>query len=507
MKPFQQLLSVAMIGTYRSELPELPWPEDFAPLLPQLAKCDKEHGLLASGALLTSWQRAGYKPSVYAGVTPTPAEAETLPAVGNASARYLKRILESKGQDYLGEWLEIVVQAKKRIPFQLIPDLLDAMVREDSLVEMARPVLGQRGEWLMRQNPLWSVLLAQPSSWETGSKKERLACLRKLRAEDPAKGRECLLGTWKSEPAALRAECLRLFTVGLSLADEPFLEQALDDKSKEVRNEAADLLGTLAGSALVARMKARATTLVTMSPKRLLKRAALQVELPPDLDAAAIRDGLEMGQHMVQGKLGAKAGALLMILSSIPPSWWNEQLQQDPSALMKLSAGNEWSEAVQFGWARAALRHRDASWAEVILRGNFKHGKTPFEWGQLARVLSPEQRARLVMDLIREDIVSFTSNQVSMHYATEIMLAFDESWPDELANLVHQKLLPLMEKEDIDWQLQHLSREVIKLYSPRFCNAVLAAWPAQAEPTDGLRAWRDAIAFRAEIFNALEIDH
>src|SRR5437762_1943286 len=77
--------------------------------------------------------------------------------------------------------------------------------------------------------------------WETSPRAARELLLQQLRSTDPARAREQLAQTWETEGADERAAFLATFRTGLSLDDEPFLESALDDRSKVVRRTAADL--------------------------------------------------------------------------------------------------------------------------------------------------------------------------------------------------------------------------------------------------------------------------
>src|SRR5690348_15856749 len=83
-----------------------------------------------------------------------------------------------------------------------------------------------------------------------------------------------------------------MLAFGLSLADEPFLERALDDRRKEVRQQAAGLLVRLPSSALAARMLDRARDLITLGTSTILHRPRIDVTPPDEADVAMIRDGV-----------------------------------------------------------------------------------------------------------------------------------------------------------------------------------------------------------------------
>ncbi|WP_143219756.1 DUF5691 domain-containing protein [Actinomadura sp. CNU-125] len=101
------------------------------------------------------------------------------------------------------------------------------------------------------------------AAWRSGTRHRRAAYLSRLRGTDPAAARALLRESWDREPAPDRAAFLGTFAWGLSLDDEPFLEAALDDRGKDVRQLAADLLARLPGTAYGERMAERARACVT----------------------------------------------------------------------------------------------------------------------------------------------------------------------------------------------------------------------------------------------------
>ncbi|MDG4865551.1 DUF5691 domain-containing protein, partial [Streptomyces sp. T-3] len=139
-----------------------------------------------------------------------------------------------------------------------------------------------RALWLARLNPDWKFALrtapggsALPSPedtaavqrlWDEGLFAERVALLAAVRAHDAQAARELLAATWAKERAEDRLMFLDSLRTGLSDADEPFLEQALSDRSRNVRSTAAELLSALPGSALAARMADRAASCIALDP-------------------------------------------------------------------------------------------------------------------------------------------------------------------------------------------------------------------------------------------------
>jgi hypothetical protein len=276
-------------------------------------------------------------------------------------------MLAGSFNEVLPEWLAAVAAAGLRVPEVHLPALLRRGGVDAKLREAIRPVLGRRGEWLARQNPEWSWAIGESgdADWQTATRAERLATLRGTRRENPAAARDLIASTWEHDPPDDRAAFLDELKPGLSLADEPLLERALDDSRKEVRQAALSLLSSLPDSRLVARMKARLQPLLTFKPGRKPK---LNVELPdwklltPDLRRDGIAEKPPPGE-----KLGQKAWWVQQMITMVPPTHWQTVWSAKVEDVLAADAG-DWTTLLLQGWSGAAERFRDAAWAEAIMR-------------------------------------------------------------------------------------------------------------------------------------------
>ncbi|HPQ94540.1 MAG TPA: DUF5691 domain-containing protein, partial [Thiolinea sp.] len=204
--------------------------------------------------------------------------------------------------------------------------------------------------------------------------------------EQPAAvAREQLQAVWKQEAAPVRQDLLQALRVNLSLDDEPWLESCLDDRSKGVRQLAAELLGALPGSAFRQRRQALLDGWLGIQAgaglfNRLGGKKQLQVRLPEHWEKGWLRDGIE--EKPPRGK-GAKAWWLEQALSFVPPAYWVQHWQLDPAALLALIQKHDWKAALLEGWQAALLRYPDSAWAGVWLRHADSHHSP------LWQVLSP----------------------------------------------------------------------------------------------------------------------
>ncbi len=277
----------------------------------------------------------------------------------------------------LPETFALIAKAGQRLPPAMLPTVLDLKGAEVRAVLPA--VLGERGRWLAGQNPAWAWVRNQEAAamrqelpadaerlWQEGVLSERTAVLERLREHDPNQGLLWLTQTWKSEKADTRLTLMRALTVGLSLADEPFLEAALDDRSERVRAVAGEMLALLPDSGLAGRMQARALSCVTPIKKTKLLSARLSLEInpPEELPDDWRRDGILI--KPTYASQGPRAWWLLQVVSRVLPAFWGQQLDASAEAFIAAAKKSEWDSALLQGWIQAAITFRDTEWLQAI---------------------------------------------------------------------------------------------------------------------------------------------
>lgn len=355
MSQWEELLSAALVGTERRA-----FALDSLDIVDpgQLDVAGAEAAVLTSAAVLAGYRRAGWTPATWRGDFPPPAGPDDRPECSATATQVLELLLERSVRIEGGTellvlyWLTACDDAGQRPPDRLFVDLIRFGTANTATRDTVRAAAGPRGAWLAAHNPQWSwgVRVAPEDVVErfaTGSRAERVALLTELRATEPAFARTLIEDTWDDEQAATRAGLLDTLAVGLSMADEPLLESALDDRATSVRAAAAALLDRLPGSARAARMAARAKPLVH------IKKRKVDVELPDEPDAAARRDGIT--DHRELG-YGVRASWLIQLLAATPLSTW------EPSAVEKADP------ELLTGWAKAALRQRNQEWLAALAR-------------------------------------------------------------------------------------------------------------------------------------------
>ncbi|MFF8288272.1 DUF5691 domain-containing protein [Streptomyces sp. NPDC016309] len=354
---------------------------------------DAPLALLDAAAVHTVRRRAGLLPGP-AATLPEPAPHDDRPALPGAARRRLARLLAERSgastgggrrgaapdlTELLPQWLAAANRHGYRAPASLLPALLDAARARTDLRPAALALAGPRGLWLAGLNPDWrfalrgapgGAALPDPADeaavrrlWEEGLFAERVALLGAVRAHDPAAAAGLLGSTWPTERAEDRLMFLDSLRAGLSDADEPFLEAALADRSRNVRATAAELLSALPGSAFAHRMAARASTCVHLD--RTGPEATIAVEAPHECDAAMQRDGVLADPPAGRGERSWWLGQLV---ESAPLRVWPSRLGgRTPAEIVALPVGDDWRDELHAAWCRAAVRQRDPAWARALL--------------------------------------------------------------------------------------------------------------------------------------------
>ena len=367
MSTWQDLVTASLIGTERAAvplvvIPGVPTPAD--------APADPAAILLDRAALLTVARRGG-RPAERAEPLPT-AEPDPVPAVSPAAGRRLARMLNGEHPDLLTEWLTAAVARGRRAPAHLLPALLDRARRvspaDPELRRLAALAGGSRARWLAGLNPDWAYVTARTlpgdDAWRLGDAGQRRGYLAALRARDPGAARDLIAQSWAAASPDERVMFLNAMAGGLSLADEPLLEAALDDRNAWIRKMAAEVLAALPGSALGRRMAGRALGCLRLHEGT---RGTRLVATPPaQCDAAMRRDGIAPGPSATSSHPAGQARLMAEVLARTPLRTWTDGFGRPPEQILALPSGG-WTPVLLAGWSRAAMDQRDQDWMTALV--------------------------------------------------------------------------------------------------------------------------------------------
>ena len=430
--------------------------------------------VLCEIASLAIYESAGRLPSAVATAEEIPLCTAEDRLCSRLATQHLVEILHGGRQKLLPHWVAAAAAGGWHAPPEALPRLLELAVdaSEEAELKLLLAVAGVRGQWLAERHPLWKKLWQMPDanakSWDIDSRDDRLALLRRLRLEDRAAAQPLVAAAWGSESAADRTALLEQFAQGLASDDEPWLESCLDDRSKQVRTTAAELLSRLPDSALSQRMAARVLASVTLKPGGgLLKKKPLKIEatLPDAADAELKRDGIE---PRAQRTLGEKASLLMQIVALAPLQVWREH-DARKTDWIAAALHSEWGTALFEGWLAATRIQRDAAWASALLEHvcltpAAKDAPVDEQWGRQAILplmgVLPSEEAATVASRAAGNPQSDHANVVAM------LLACDFDWDASLSAAV------------IDF-LQRATRANNAIYDPAIRQLITDAAPTR----------------------------
>ena len=281
------------------------------------------------------------------------------------SSRHLDLILNGTYGQALPEFVTLVVDSGQQIPPEGLPQLLDRCLEESELFSLLSPALGDRGRWLMGFRKSWRTLdpELEPGDWFGADQADRLRWLHNFRKKEPDKARKILAESWGGEKPAHKANLLQVLRIHLSLNDEPFLEECLLDTRQEVREKAASLLTSMDGSKALNSLFSFVSRYVSWGDEGVVK-LSLPDEFPSEIS------GLVRGKRKSkqQKKYGRKATWLYLLISRIPPVYWERHFASNPSQLLKAFSAGEWKDLWLPAITEALTLHPDSEWIDALSR-------------------------------------------------------------------------------------------------------------------------------------------
>jgi hypothetical protein len=509
-RTWEELVTTALLGTDRRT--------------PPVSASGREApvALLDAAAVETVRRRAGLRP-VRAAAGPQPAAPDGRPALPPAAARRLATLLTDRPgtgggrrgaapdlMELLPQWLALANAHGYAAPPETLPALLDAARGRTDLRTAALTFAGTRALWLARLNTDWRFALrAAPGGgsalpgpdepervrrlWQEGLFAERVALLTSLRAQDAPAARELLVSTWSTERAEDRLMFLDSLRTGLETADEPFLEGALSDRSRNVRSTAAELLSALPTSALAGRMARRATACVAVD--RTGDTPTIVVEAPHECDPGMERDGV---QPKAPAGRGERSWWLGQLVEAAPLDAWSARFGgRSPEEVVALPVADDWQAELHGAWCRAAVRQRDPSWSRALLGAPV----TPEAGGPGA--VSLAERAKLLATLDADERAEWVAGFIGTHGLSEafqLLGVCDVPWAPSLGRAVVDALDIARDAGSYPWSFSGVMGLAERCLDPDEAARLEPLTAATEEPED---AAPGAGGYWAEAFQRL----
>lgn len=456
--------------------------------------------LLTAAAVLGAKSRAGWKPRrVDTQMTPCPVDAR--PLAPRKTLATLARLLADPDAGLIEEWAELALHARVRVDDAAAPVLLDWWSRQPRRPESVSSLLGERGVWLASLNDAWRKPIASdaiPANaeelWQTGTAAERAAVLLSIRRQDPARALSMIQSTWSADGADERRRFVEVLQTGLALADEPFLEAALDDKGKSVRRQAASVLASLPGSRLRSRMNERSAGIITVEHKRGIVSRSVKVSLTPpaEFDKAWERDGIE---SQAGSGVGKRAWWMRQILAAADLKVWTDVTGLDPEKILDAIASDDYYDDALLAIVQSARTNADPAWCAAIVPRMLERKNIDFEaLAELWSALPLEQSENLRLEAIAHKRM----NQISRW---TILVADPRGWTLSFS----RQALELLRAHGVvgsdAWQAAHAislaSHRVAPQAAEGFEQTAMAMF--KDDPTDSIKKSIDRARLRSDM--------
>lgn len=435
--PLSELARAALLGAERESVPT-PTPDSpLAPLWEQLGDVAPEFQLLSMAGVSALYQQSGRLPprtpsSLYQATAgsddnttsstfdddnqarPTSGEEPETQCCTAEAGEVLVALMDGTHKTLLPEYLSMMAAANLMVPAEYLPSVLSYGINQSSLRSVIQRVTGQNGQQLAAQNPQWTYASPIQLTWDVARERwnrlktttTRQDFLRQLRTQDPELGLRLLQSVWKSEQPSSRSSIIRALEIRLSMADEPFLEAALDDRNNSVRKKAADLLTMLPASRLCQRMARNTASLLEWvvedqktddsensdenEEKTAQPQAHIAIHFPTELSPEIQRDGVL--KRAIKDDTRRQRMELLEMITAVPLDVWTERWQVTPSEIVQAVQRSRWPRTLTQALTQAAERQQNLDWVDALL----EHAEFKLPVTKLIGLLTPDKLDALI---------------------------------------------------------------------------------------------------------------
>jgi hypothetical protein len=448
--------------------------------------------LLDDAARLGIQARAGWRPQIHSSRLPAcPPDAQA--TAPRAALATLVRLLDAGDPGLIEEWAQLARSHAVLVDAATAPLVLDWWARQPRRSETIVAALGRRGEWLASLNAEWQKHVATPDIpgdadkvWQTGKSTERLAILIAVRRHDPARALAFVASSWQDDSASDRQRFLEVLLENRSLADEPALEAALDDRSKLVRRQAAGVLALIPGSRLRQRLSDAARAMISVRIPRGTpighKRHQIVLTPPESFAPEWERDGI--AQRPPDG-IGPRAWWMRQILALSDLTVWTEGTELKPHEVLEALRGDDYfSDAVQ-ALIEAAAAGGDAEWIATLTRWLLR--QSPVDLAAVSTLLAglpDDRREPLALEVATKAPLTSVDRWT-------VVTSFERPWSSSFSTEAMKAVTEQVSRDPKDaWRLQRAIEAASRRVSPDAVDAFEEAVVRSYEESPGEGAIR-----------------
>lgn len=419
---WEHLQHVLLLGTGRTSLSEKA-KQQFL----QLGLSNKhrsENLQLLDGLSLVHFLKRGASRLPKLNTPPPKAPGETGKLPSPQLSRLVERMLSNEDlRPILFEYIEYSSSLDLVLPPEALPYLFDTYQQDMRQMQLLKETMGQRGEWLARQNPVWAVFSQQFDAeiWQYGLPEERLAYFSGLRQNDPEAARTLLEEDWSKESRIFQLQLLDRLRQHISPADTSFLKTCLLHPDQSIRVLAAKLYMQLPGSEFFRKIEEAFQIIFQYDGNAF--RLNEQEQLP---DLPFLRNNKE--------RTTKKQGGMIVrfLIRIAPPAFW-EKLgdQSSDQAFMALQSASFYPKYRE-EFAEAIHWHQDIRWMRHFIPAQYGLDKSYWEGTAIERLV--KHLPYEVFADLSTHYVQFHNDLIDGHSLVYTMLLHNTHfWPASLS--------------------------------------------------------------------------
>ncbi len=429
MKFWDGIINNATLGSAKMPLRTHDLPEFITEVIELKESTEPEEDFLLMAGLAYQYRQAGTKPLDLNLISQSLAADEELPYASSNSTNIFRTIISEDLHPLLILWLHQCELKGVLAEPELIPELLQIASRKKELRKVILTVCGKRGEWLSKLNPQWNFYAITndiDSIWQTGKLEDRKELLRELRVVNPSKSIELLQSTWDSEGANEKAAFLEILRTNLTAIDLAWLE-TLKEKGQKVNSIIQDLLKSIPSSAIVQQYWNTVKDAITIKTGKallgMINKTVIDINENLSVPDSVFKTGIEKLSSNKQ--VSDNQHILSQLISSVPPSNWNEHFKENNQKIIELFQKDKKSAQYLPALVLGALKFNDVEWMKDLLEHSDKE-LIDSSVGLLIRALPESVRDTYSLKYIKQ----------KPQELIPILIEQDEEWSVELSRAI-----------------------------------------------------------------------
>ncbi len=504
-----ELARIALIGTDQTAIPEHIMDLLAARGMDTTSSADQL--LLDSAAVFNQMRKAGLIVPKYEGTPPSQIDVPASSKICSYRViRMLRKTLDGTHPYALNEFLTHMIRQGKQLPPEFLPEIFEASLKDAAMWEILSDRLDERARRLIQLNPEWEglALPADGMDWYNAGPSGKKLLFDHLHRSEPEQAVALLETDWPLLDFRLKLEFLEEISKSLSTADEAFLNTLKNDKRKEVRLKARDLLASLPGSAFAQELFTLIKPFFEVHDKLMVS-----IRLPDELPTATEDYGIDLTKAKKKFGSGVKASWLAAVVSRIAPSFWEKYLSAKPRNIIAAFYESHLGDVLGQALLAAVIRHQNAEWAEQLVRHEVGRGVVNTwpnaEIRKVIKLLSP-----VIFNDIAYYYLQYNGSMLEEenHIVTRMLLSREFIWEEKLSRMVIEGFRQWMtETQTFFWNLLHYQR-ILESAAYNVPTSLLDAfgrdWPYHSPVwprwEGAVQRFLKTLSFRKDMISALQ---